>query len=118
MDSDMLGPLLSSLSKAMGPNLRKEADELLDLFVLEGLDTKQASTAVAELFSPPRVNVQLKKLRRAIPTIGLRPGSTFDLQYDENGDSYNFLTAVDRQRARDRVNREKPYLVIGSPPCT
>ena len=45
-------------------------------------------------------------------------GSAFDLQSDGYGERYNFLQAVDRQRCRGCLRTEKPWLVIGSPPCT
>ena len=43
---------------------------------------------------------------------------TFDLRGDADGRSWNFLLAADRREALTRVRAQKPYLVIGSPPCT
>jgi hypothetical protein len=37
---------------------------------------------------------------------------------DADGRSWNFLLAADRREALTRVRAQKPYLVIGSPPCT
>ena len=48
---------------------------------------------------------------------GLAPGATFDLRVDEHGLSYDVLKTTDRQRIRERLDRERPWLVVGSPPC-
>ena len=45
-------------------------------------------------------------------------GATFDLEEDEHGQTYDVLKASDRARIRDRVNRDKPFLVVGSPKRT
>ena len=37
---------------------------------------------------------------------------------DDEGNKWNFLKKADRDRARRRIEEEKPYIVIGSPPCT
>ena len=73
-----------------------------------------AKYKVTELFSPPRVTAEMQSL----PILGFVPGSTFDLRVDSNGVSWDFLRADDRRRARNQIQKEKPYLVCGSPPCT
>ena len=50
--------------------------------------------------------------------MALVPGVTFDLYEDEQGVAYDVLKAADRQRNRARVSRDRPLLVVGSPPCT
>ena len=55
-------------------------------------------------------------MTRACPS--LTAGSTFDLHADKDGNVYDFLNASDRQRCRDRIRAEKPFMVVGSPPCT
>merc|ERR1712242_631286 len=45
-------------------------------------------------------------------------GSSFDFRRDANGVAWDFRKAADRQRARGQICREKPFLVVGSPPCT
>ena len=57
-------------------------------------------------------------MRRRVPGMALVPGATFDLEEDENGVAYDALLAVDRQRIRERVIRDEPYLVVGCPKCT
>ncbi len=45
-------------------------------------------------------------------------GSTFDLHKDEAGVAWDFTRPGDRKRAWERIRAEKPFLVVGSPPCT
>ena len=51
-------------------------------------------------------------------SMNLAPGSTFDMVADSAGQAWDFRRAEDRARARRQISKEKPYLVIGSPPCT
>ena len=69
---------------------------------------------MCELVSPPRVTVEMQRL----PYLGVAPGRTYDLRFDRDGKSWNFLLESDRKRARREIATEKPFLVIGSPPCT
>ena len=80
------GGALHRLCSSLPPNMRAMAGELLQLYALNGVPDARASRSVAELFSPPRVTKELKKLKRRVPGMGLVPGSTFDLQEDENGE--------------------------------
>ena len=61
---------------------------------------------MSETFSPERVTAVCRDY-------GLKPGQAMDLN---NG--YDFDLAADRQKAWDSMLRDKPMLVIGSPPCT
>ena len=61
---------------------------------------------VTEIFSPERVAGVAAKF-------GLIPGSSFDLT---NG--WDFCRPDHRAKAFERIRREKPFCVIGSPPCT
>eukprot|EP00974_Lingulodinium_polyedra_P071635 6929489-Lingulodinium_polyedra.AAC.1 len=110
--------MLGALFASMPVQLRREAEGLLDLFAIHGCSAADSKRKVAELYSPPRVTVELGKMRRVCPGLSLREGSTFDLYEDEHGERYDFLTARDRQRARERLREERPWLVVGSPPCT
>ena len=93
-------------------------DGLLLLYALNGVADAAAAKAIAELYSPPRVTAELRKVRRRCPGMGLVPGATFDLAEDEFGVTYDVLKAADRQRIRARVARDQPSVVVGSPPCT
>ena len=49
----------------------------------------------------------------------LVPGFALDLSgEDENGDSWDFTRSDMRAKARALLLEEKPFLLIGSPPCT
>ena len=61
---------------------------------------------MSETFSPERVTAVCKQY-------GLVPGQAMDIK---NG--FDFDLAVDRKKAWDSILRDKPKLVIGSPPCT
>ena len=50
---------------------------------------------------------------RTLPDVG-----AFDMVADSAGRTWDFRRADDRARARRQISEEKPYLVIGSPPCT
>ena len=47
----------------------------------------------------------------------LAPGSTFDLREGRDGRCFDFSLSTDRQKVRNDLEKEQPYLVIGSPPC-
>jgi hypothetical protein len=94
--------------------MHREATRLYDLLLTTGVGPGDAQAKVAELYSPPRVTVELGRL----PHLSLKGGSTFDLRADANGRSWDFRLLEHRRRAHAQVAREKPYLVMGSPPCT
>ena len=67
---------------------------------------------VAEIYSRPRVTAMAKKMH-------LQPGFALDLTLaDEYGEPCDFRRLDHRQRARDMVRTQKPWLLIGCPPCT
>ena len=108
---------LQRLCAAMPASLQAQVGELLQLYALNGVPDARAASAVSELFSPPRVTKELRKMLRRVPGMGLVPGSTFDLQEDEHGEAYNVLLAEDRARIRARIERDEPFLVVVSPDC-
>ena len=71
-----------------------------------GLFTSLNIIGITEVFSPPRVVLQGKRL-------GLRAGSSMDLLT-----GWNFELKADRDRAIQMIEEEDPMLGIGSPPCT
>ena len=115
-DDAMLNNLMtgSARIRAMPKTLATEFTQLYELFLLHGVSPCLAQHKVTELFSPPRVNLQL----RSMPHLGLDCGTTFDLERDAQGVQWNFLRADDRARCRKQIAEEKPFVVIGSPPCT
>jgi len=67
---------------------------------------------VSEIYSPPRVTNIANK-------IGLTPGFAFDLTTVDpvDGKAWDFNDPIKRERALNTVRQEKPYLLVGSPPC-
>ena len=104
--------MLDALLKSMPKQLVEEARGIHNLFILTGCTAASATRKVAELYSPPRVTKEIGRFPN------LSAGSTFDLIADEQGRKYDFLRASDRQRCRERLRAERPWLVVGSPPCT
>ena len=115
MESD---PMLDALIASMPGKLAESATAVKNLFIISGCPARAAQRRVVELFSPPRVTRELGSwgMTRACPS--LTAGSTFDLHADKDGNVYDFLNASDHQRCRDRIRAEKPFMVLGSPPCT
>jgi len=111
VDEDMIDAVFKDWHSEKG----LEATELLNLFLIHGTEPSIARLKVTDFFSPPRVTEQLG----ALPDLtALAPGSTFDLRAEKDGRSWDFLRADHRQEVRQRIAQERPYLVVGSPPCT
>ena len=111
--------LLESLTRGGVPGIRsvrvaREATQLFEMLLVWGVSRGDAEAKVVELFSPPRVTAALGTL----PCMTLVGGPTFDLRCDANGVAWDFRRKADRQRAREQIRRERPFLLIGSPPCT
>ena len=67
---------------------------------------------LSKLYSPPRVATIASEM-------GLHPGASYDLlTHDENCKPWDFDDVTQRQRCKQRISKEKPYLLIGSPMCT
>ena len=60
---------------------------------------------VCEVFSPPRVGKEATKF-------GMKPGDAMDLTT-----GWDFNLASHRAKAEEYVDKEKPLVLIGSPPC-
>jgi hypothetical protein len=92
----------------------KGAEALYELLLTMGAEPSHSRAKVVELYSPPRVTTHISGL----PHVQLEAGMTFDLRMGRDGKRWNFLLAADRARARQLISKEKPFVVIGSPPCT
>jgi hypothetical protein len=115
MDEELAADdLTDALPSEVPEAVRAEATTLMELLMVHGVDAEAAKAKVAELYSPPRVTKELRKVR----SMNLAAGSTFDMVADPAGRAWDFRRADDRARARRQISEEKPYLVIGSPPCT
>ena len=70
------------------------------------------NTHISEVYSPPR-------LAKIAHEYGLLAGTSFDITMnDETGMPWDFDMPSQRQRCRERIEKEKPKLLVGSPMCT
>ena len=91
-----------------------EATRLFELSLTAGASAGDARAKIVELVSPPRVT----GARGRLPPMSLAGGPTYDPRQDANGRSWDFRRADRRQLARAEIAMVRPYLVVGSPPCT
>jgi len=92
----------------------KEIVEIYSLLLKNGIAEHQAKAKIWEFYSPPRITAQA----RSMPHLNLNGDRSFDLKADKDGKAWDFTKAADRARARREVAASKPYMVVGSPPCT
>ena len=90
------------------------AEALYEFMLTMGADPGHSRAKVAELYSPLRVTTHIGGL----PHVHLEAGMTFDLHVGRDGKRWDFLQAADRAKARKLISQGKPFIVIGSPPCT
>jgi len=114
VEEDDQRDMVNLLARGMPAVVAKDFVNMYELFMIYGVAPAEAKAKVCELFSPPRVTAEMTRL----PIVGLIAGTTFDLREDVDGRSWNFLLESDRRRARRIIQTERPFLVIGSPPCT
>ena len=74
-------------------------DARMIMLMMKGAD-------VTEVFSQPRIAAMASRM-------GLTPGRSLDLKT-----GWDFSKRSDRKKAIELVVSEKPWLVVGSPPCT
>ena len=74
--------------------------------MIRGLAQRLVNVDVVEAFSPPRVTEEAKN-------IALRPGEAWDL-----ATGWDFTCKDHQEKAAAYINKEKPLVLIGSPPCT
>ena len=106
--------MIDFLGRSVPPAVAREATSLYECLLVHGASAAQAQSKIVELYSPPRVTEELGKM----PRLSLSAGSTFDLREGRDGRAWDFTKEADRRAARAQIQHEKPYLVIGSPPCT
>ena len=73
---------------------------------------------MSEMYSPPRVTKELRASQHNYKH--LLPGFAFDLTANdlEDGLPWDFSRRVKRERARNLIREQRPYMLIGSPACT
>ena len=72
--------------------------------------------SVSEVYSPPRITLELRKQRRS----PLSPGLALDLTVNDpdDGKPWDFSLLAKRIKARRLLQQARPILLIGSPMCT
>ena len=55
---------------------------------------------------------------RRLPNLTIEGGQTYDLFADKDGRRWGFSKASDRKAVKKEIEDQKPFFVIGSPPCT
>jgi len=70
---------------------------------------------VSEIYSPPRVTAELRRSKYKF----MLPGFALDISGidEDDGQPWNFCIAGKRDKVRRMVNEQKPFMLIGCPPC-
>ena len=126
-DMDVADEPLRELMKMWDAGLQKEAKEtngeILSFIRQLGGNAvkyqrergKAIRAIVSEIYSPPRVSAVAKMF----PSYGILPGFALDLTtHDHDGRHWDFDEEEMRERAWDKIKKEQPLLLIGSPMCT
>ena len=94
-------------------NLMEDIKRLEGILSVERVETNKriimmlaTGADITEVFSPPRI-------AEAAQEAGLIPGESMDLLT-----GWDFSKQADRQRAIEHIRTKRPFLVVGSPPCT
>ena len=69
-EGDDYAGMVDALRRSMPPPLAAELDSIADLLAVHGGQAREVNRAVVELFSPPRVTVEMKRMamRRRVPS--------------------------------------------------
>jgi hypothetical protein len=114
LQSEVVDAVLGGAGRDKSPVERVRA-----VCLVQGFSDQATGHCVSELFSPPRVNGELRRIRDSGTRPELMPGTSFDLQVDQRtGESWDFTLVEHRRRCWTRLKEEDPWLIIGSPPCT
>ena len=71
-----------------------------------------SSMDVGEVYPPPRISKMAENL-------GMKAGWSFDLTCvdEEDGEVWDFSNESKKKKARERLDRDKPFLLVASPMC-
>ena len=93
-------------------NLLSDIKDLEETLSLERIEENRRIIAmmangndITEVFSPPRIAETAKEM-------GLTPGESMDIKT-----GWDFGKPSDRERAVEYIKMNKPFWVVGSPPC-
>ena len=102
---------LDSLQLPLRPDARAEAADLARVLFALGASPVEAKAVLTEVYSPPRVTAHAARF----PRFGVLPGGAFDLRPGPDGRSWDFEDPNDRAECERRIDRAKPFLLIGCP---
>ena len=71
---------------------------------------------ISEIYSPPRITAELRKRSHKYLVAGLAMDLTVNDPMDDM--PWDFSKPEKRERAREKLRSQKPYLLVGSPECT
>ena len=98
----------------------KDADDIRVELIMEGAlkAFEEVGADVSEVYSQPRIAQEA-----AVRTYGgttLKPGWSLDLTLNDplTGQPWDFTKKEVRARVKELVRDSKPFMLIGSPPCT
>jgi hypothetical protein len=94
-EDDMMG----LLQAGMPNDVAKDFLNIYELFLIQGASRGVARAKVAELFSPPRVTEEIRRM----PNLTIEGGQTYDIFADKDGRKWNFLKASDRKAVRKEI---------------
>ena len=97
-------------------SLQPSQDDVFSQKLLGSIGYFQTRTTISEIYYPPRVTVEIVKSKNEF----LTPGLAFDITVDDpdDGQPWDFNVEAKREKAREILRKQKPYLLIGSPMCT
>ena len=97
-------------------SLQPSYDDVFSQKLLGSIGYFHAKTVVSEIYSPPRVTAEILKSKSEF----LTPGLAFDITVNDpdDGQPWDFNVRAKREKAREILRKQQPYLLIGSPMCT
>ena len=102
------GHTRAQLNKARSPKHSMKPDKEIRMAMMQ-LVAEEID--VAEIYSPPRVAKRAEEL-------GLKAGWSLDLiNHDSDGRAWDFSKPDMRARAINKIRKDKPLLIVGSPMC-
>ena len=97
-------------------SLQPDQGDVFSQKLLGSIGYFQAKTVISEIYSPPRVTAEVARSKNEF----LTPGLAFDITVNDpdDGQPWDFNVRAKREKAREILRKQRPYLIIGSPMCT
>ena len=78
-----------------------------------GMSKYEVQHVVTEIYSPPRVAAAASEHS----SLNIGPGMSYDMITQDGGEPWDFRKPEHRAKCRRQIAKQKPVLVVGSPPC-